>query len=79
MLIFIRFRCTEENLPLIIKAFKRDLVIPEFSSFTEDVESICEKCKGNKRGKVRLTRRHLVHLRRIDRSSIKLSVYPITI
>jgi len=39
------------NLSLISKAFKGQLVIPDFPSFTEDIVEIYKKCKSNTSGK----------------------------
>jgi len=36
---------------LISKVFRGQLVIPEFGSFTSDIEEIYQKCKPNKSGK----------------------------
>lgn len=37
-------------MPLIAKAFRHQLVIPDFAGFTKDIAAIHEKCKNNKRG-----------------------------
>jgi len=43
--------CISENIFLIGKAFKNDLVIPEFYSFIKQIEIIYQKCKDNDKGK----------------------------
>ena len=40
---------------LIETALLGDLVIPEFSQFTNHLEEIYHKCKGNSEGKVHVT------------------------
>merc|ERR1719336_191137 len=41
----------KENPSLISKAFKGQLVIPDFESFTKDITQIYERCKDNRSGK----------------------------
>ena len=43
------------NIFLIGKAFKNDMVIPEFYTFTSHLEKIYNKCKTNCRGKVMMS------------------------
>jgi hypothetical protein len=40
------------NLPLLIKIFRNDLVIPEFASFCESVTTLYQKLKNNFTGEV---------------------------
>ena len=40
------------NLPLLIKIFRNDLIIPEFASFCESVTSLYQKLKDNFNGEV---------------------------
>lgn len=40
------------NIVLIAKAFRQQFVIPDFSSFTKDIEEIYSKCKSNISGKI---------------------------
>ena len=40
------------NLPLLIKIFRNDLVIPEFASFCESVTTLYQKLKNNFNGEV---------------------------
>lgn len=40
------------NIVLIARAFRHQLVIPDFLGFTKDIEEIFWKCKGNTDGKV---------------------------
>ena len=40
------------NLPLLIKIFRNDLIIPEFTSFCESVTSLYQKLKDNFNGEV---------------------------
>jgi len=37
---------------LIAKAFRQQFVIPDFSSFTKDIEEIYSNCKANTSGKM---------------------------
>lgn len=41
-----------ENIVLITKAFRNQMVIPAFEAFCESITEIYEKCKANKEGKV---------------------------
>ena len=38
------------NLPLIVKIFRNELVIPEFEGFTENVKTLYDKLKSNFKG-----------------------------
>ncbi|KAJ7350997.1 hypothetical protein OS493_037354 [Desmophyllum pertusum] len=45
-------RSIQKNIVLIESALRGDLVIPEFSQLTKQIEEIYNKCKGNNDGKV---------------------------
>ena len=40
------------NLPLLVKIFRNDLVIPEFSTFCESATTLYKKLKDNFNGEV---------------------------
>ena len=48
------FRLASENFGLINKVFRRDLIVPEFKQFTDELTLIYNKCKSNREGKVRV-------------------------
>jgi glutaminase len=43
--------CISDNIVMISKAFKNDLVIPEFADFSKDILKIYQSCKDNDSGK----------------------------
>lgn len=46
------FRIIQPSLALITRAFKHQLIIPEFQEFTDHIEDIYWKCKDNSNGTV---------------------------
>ena len=50
------------NLPLLIKIFRNDLVIPEFASFCESVTTLYQKLKNNFNGEVSSTHCYFTRL-----------------
>ena len=46
------YRCVSDNIVVISKIFKNEMVIPEFEEFTEHIREIYESCKSNDRGAV---------------------------
>lgn len=44
--------CLEGNLPLIVKIFRNELVIPEFETFTDNVRNLYDALKDNFNGEV---------------------------
>jgi glutaminase len=46
------YRAIEPNIVLIARAFRHQFVVPDFLSFTKDIEEIYWKCKTNTDGKV---------------------------
>jgi len=63
--------CISENIFLIGKAFKNDLVIPEFYSFVKQIEIIYQKCKDNKQGK---PADYIPQLARVDPNNWAVSI-----
>jgi len=43
--------CVSDNIVLIAKAFKNEMVIPEFAEFSGHIKKLFDKCKSNDRGK----------------------------
>ena len=41
------------NLPLLVKIFRNDLIVPEFATFCESVTTLYNKLKDNFNGEVR--------------------------
>ena len=56
------FRLASENFGLINKVFRRDLIVPEFKQFTDELTLIYNKCKSNKEGKARVDQSMLCSL-----------------
>ena len=42
------------NLPLLVKIFRNDLIVPEFATFCESVTTLYNKLKDNFNGEVRI-------------------------
>ena len=45
-------RCVGSATPLLGRAFRNDMVIPEFNKFAGRIEEIYKRCKSTKNGKV---------------------------
>ena len=46
------FRCIGDQKKLVRKAFKNNMIIPDFPGFVKRVEKLYNKCNKNKDGKV---------------------------
>ena len=46
------FRCIGDQKKLVRKAFKNNMIIPDFPGFVKRVEKLYNKCNNNKDGKV---------------------------
>lgn len=61
-------RCVQSNIVLLTQAFRRKFVIPDFMSFTSNIDKLYEKAKNLSGGQVRnslylsLLHTHTVHL-----------------
>ena len=47
------FRCIHDNIVMVGKVFKKDMIIREFNEFSELLQETYEKCASNNKGEVK--------------------------
>lgn len=51
---FCQFRCVQDNINLVIRALRGQMIIPDWQEFCHQVEPIYSSCRINPEGKVSL-------------------------